>query len=93
MSRRALRQKLTRYWLAFAIVTGLAAMGAAAVIAYTVEDRVIDQRLQETASGVRAGTDDPGALPSGFVLYREPTVPIDIGMQFATARSGDIHEF
>ncbi|WFL77791.1 HAMP domain-containing sensor histidine kinase [Altererythrobacter arenosus] len=93
MRRHRLRDILLRYWLAFTLLTGAAALGLAAITAYVVEDRLIDGQLLNTAMGVRGGTRDATSLPSDFTLFRESNLPIDIGAQFVSPKNGDIREF
>lgn len=93
MKRRTLRSTLLRHWLSFAFLTGLAAIVTAGSVAYVVEDRLIDQRLQETLASLRMNPSGGEDLPPGFELYPATLVPSEVADALAGETPGNIVEF
>lgn len=92
MKRRSLRATLLHHWLSFAFLTGLAAIATAAVVAYVVEDRLIDQRLEEALAHLPTDDLQPGTLPPGFALYPEAVAPGEVTAALTGKRPGNIVE-
>lgn len=93
MKRRTLRATLLRHWLSFAFLTGLVAILIAGIVAYAVEDRLIDQRLRETLAIVTDRDRLPGDLSAGFTLYSATSVPTEVADALAGKEPGETAEF
>lgn len=92
MKRRSLRVTLLHHWLSFAFLTGLVAIATAAVVAYVVEDRLIDQRLEDAVNDLPTDDLQPGTLPPGFALYPEGVAPGEVTAALTGKRQGNIVE-
>ena len=92
MKRSTLRSTLLRHWLSFAFLTGLGAIVTAGCVAYVVEDRLIDQRLQKTLASLTMDGSQADKLPPGFTLYPTARVPVGVEDALAGRRSGEIVE-
>lgn len=93
MKRRTLRATLLRHWLSFAFLTGLVAILTAAVVAYAVEDRLIDQRLYQALAIVTDEDRLPDDLSAGFTLYSATSVPTEVAAALARKKPGEAAEF
>ena len=93
MKRRTLRTTLLRHWLSFAFLTGLVAILTAGIVAYAVEDRLIDQRLHETLAILTDEGRLPGDLSAGFTLYSATSVPTEVADALAGKKLGEAAEF
>ena len=93
MKRRTLRSTLLRHWLSFAFLTGLAAIVTAGCVAYVVEDRLIDQRVQETLASLTINASRADQLPPGFMLYQAARVPAEVQHALEGRKPEEIAEF
>ncbi|MBH5321321.1 sensor histidine kinase [Aurantiacibacter sediminis] len=74
-------------------MTGLLTILCAGIVAYFVEDRIIDHLVQSTARDLISDTIEPGDLPSGFSIYSTEAAPPEIEIAMAEKQSGEGSEF
>ena len=93
MRQHTLRATLLRHWISFAVLTGLFTVLSAGIVAYVVEDRLIDGQLKATANEL--GTSDFSAtdLPPGFTLHPSAQAHSEIEDAFAGTPVGEPTEY
>ena len=93
MPKLRLQTILLRHWLVFAALAALFVSSGALLLAYVIEDGLIDRRLLAAEQMVRNASGDIPVLPPDVSFYSEAEIPMDIHARLQGAGAGKIVEF
>ncbi len=91
-ARTSLRALLTRQWLIFAGAAAAIVAAGALLLAYLVEDGLIDRQLIDVATQLSAPGGGDVRLPPEVAVYDLRTVPIDLAAKLEGRRKGEVFE-
>lgn len=90
--RSSLRELLIRQWLFFAAASAALVAAGALLLAFLVEDGLIDRRLLKFAGQLTMQDAAELQLPPELVVYRLPETPIDIASRISGRAPGEVFE-
>lgn len=90
--RSSLRDLLIRQWLIFAAASAALVAAGALLLAFLVEDGLIDRRLMKFAGQLAVRDAAELQLPPELAVYRLPETPIDIAARMRGRAPGEVFE-